>query len=105
MPEPQQKITGAQIAAITAEAFGLGLAEMLSESKARHSARPRQAAAHLMRKHTALTCRQIATVLRRSDHTTITYAVRHVDGLIATDPGFARQYRAAAERVEAEARP
>jgi chromosomal replication initiator protein len=83
-------VTVDEIQKAAAEHFGLRQADLVSETRTRAVARPRQAAMWLAKQ---LTTRSLPDIGRRfggRDHTTVLHAVRRIDALRATDAQLAR---------------
>lgn len=74
-----------QIQRIVAEYFGLTLAEMISQQRARHIARPRQVAMFLCRQFTPRSMPEIGRRFGDRDHTTVLSAVRRIELVRAAD--------------------
>lgn len=91
------------IIAAVAFAHGLSLDEILSDSRSRQIARPRQIVYWLARELTSLSCVQIGRRMLGRDHSTIVSGIRQIDRLMAHDPGFRRRIDKLAERIRAEA--
>lgn len=71
------------------EAWGTTLAELRTRSRARIYCYPRHAAAHLLRKYTALSSPRIGALIGLSDHTTILHGARKAQKLALEDKDFA----------------
>jgi chromosomal replication initiator protein len=71
---------------ITAAAFGLTRAELLSPSRAARLAWPRQVAMYLAREHTGETLPAIGARFAGRTHTTVLHAYRRTAQRIAADP-------------------
>lgn len=83
-------ITMSFIAETTARNFELPLQTLLSERRSRGVVtKATKAVAHLARKHTHRSYPQIATFLKKRDHTTVIHAVKSARTLLRTDPDFA----------------
>jgi chromosomal replication initiator protein len=86
----ERRVTVDEIQKAAAEHFGLRQADLVSETRTRAVARPRQAAMWLAKQ---LTTRSLPDIGRRfggRDHTTVLHAVRRIDALRATDAQLAR---------------
>ena len=70
---------------IVCHSTGLTVGEMLSSSRRRSIARPRQVAMWLARVRLGKSLPQIASALGLEDHTTVLYGCRRIDRLRATD--------------------
>jgi len=80
------RFTMAELQMAVADYFGLSKAELLSPSKARRTARPRQIAMYLCRRYTPSSFPEIARRFNRLDHTTAMFAVRMVEKRRHEDP-------------------
>ena len=79
-----------EIQKAASEHFGLKQADLISETRTRAVARPRQAAMWLAKQ---LTTRSLPDIGRRfggRDHTTVLHAVRRIEELRASDPQLSR---------------
>jgi chromosomal replication initiator protein len=86
----ERRVTVDEIQKAAAEHFGLRQADLVSGTRTRAVARPRQAAMWLAKQ---LTTRSLPDIGRRfggRDHTTVLHAVRRIESLKATDPQLAR---------------
>jgi chromosomal replication initiator protein len=86
----ERRITVDDIQKAASEHFGLKQVDLISETRTRAIARPRQAAMWLAKK---LTTRSLPDIGRRfggRDHTTVLHAVRRIDELREKDPQLAR---------------
>jgi hypothetical protein len=72
---------------LVAAHYGVDVAELRSNHRARRIARPRQVAMVLADALTGYSINQIGQCFRR-DHTTVLHAKRVIDELAAKDPGF-----------------
>jgi chromosomal replication initiator protein len=86
----ERRVTVDDIQKAASEHFGLKQADLISETRTRAVARPRQAAMWLAKQ---LTTRSLPDIGRRfggRDHTTVLHAVRRIEELRASDPQLAR---------------
>lgn len=86
----ERRLTVDEIQKATADHFGLKQADLISASRARAIARPRQAAMWLVKQ---LTTRSLPDIGRRfggRDHTTVLHAVRRIEELRLSDANLAR---------------
>jgi chromosomal replication initiator protein len=86
----ERRVTVDDIQKAASEHFGLKQADLISETRTRAVARPRQAAMWLAKQ---LTTRSLPDIGRRfggRDHTTVLHAVRRIEELRAADPQLAR---------------
>ncbi len=67
-----------QIQKVTARFFDLSLADLLSKSKKRKYAYPRQLAMYLCRQYTDRSFKEIGIAFRKKDHSSVIYAVQHI---------------------------
>jgi len=86
----ERRVTVDEIQKAASEHFGLKQADLISQTRTRAVARPRQAAMWLAKQ---LTTRSLPDIGRRfggRDHTTVLHAVRRIEELRAADPRLAR---------------
>ncbi len=86
----ERKITVDDIQRKVAGHYNVRLADLLSPSRARNLARPRQVAMYLTKQ---LTTRSLPDIGRRfggRDHTTVLHAVKRIDALMQEDESFAQ---------------
>jgi len=86
----EKRVTVDDIQKAASEHFGLKQADLISETRTRAVARPRQAAMWLAKQ---LTTRSLPDIGRRfggRDHTTVLHAVRRIEELRAKDATLAR---------------
>ena len=86
----ERRVTVDDIQKAASEHFGLKQADLISQTRTRAVARPRQAAMWLAKQ---LTTRSLPDIGRRfggRDHTTVLHAVRRIEALRAADPQLAR---------------
>ena len=74
------------VQALTAEAFGLTLDELLSANRSPRLAWPRQVAMYLAREHTGATLPAIGAGFGGRNHTTVMHACRRTTERLASDP-------------------
>lgn len=84
-----RRVTIDEIQKRVAEHFNIRVADMHSARRARAVARPRQVAMYLAKQLTARSLPEIGRKFGGRDHTTVMHAVKKVEELRATDPGFA----------------
>ncbi|MCH9020090.1 MAG: chromosomal replication initiator protein DnaA [Proteobacteria bacterium] len=84
-----RRITIEEIQKRVAEHFNIRVADMHSARRARAVARPRQVAMYLAKQLTSRSLPEIGRKFGGRDHTTVMHAVRKVDQLRESDPGFA----------------
>lgn len=82
----EKKLTIDEIQRKVADYYGLKVAELLSERRARDVARPRQIAMYLAKKMTPRSLPEIGRRFGKRDHTTVMHAVKRVEQLRADDP-------------------
>jgi chromosomal replication initiator protein len=80
------RVSVEQIQQLTAEAFGLTRAELLSDSRTAGIAWPRQVAMYLAREHTDATLPAIGRSFGGRNHTTVMHACRRAVQRLADDP-------------------
>jgi chromosomal replication initiator protein len=81
----EKKLTIDDIQRKVAEYYGLKVADLLSERRAREVARPRQIAMYLAKKMTPRSLPEIGRRFGKRDHTTVMHAVKRVEQLRADD--------------------
>jgi chromosomal replication initiator protein len=96
-----ERLTVERIQELTAEAFGLTCAELLSHSRAPRLAWPRQVAMYLAREHTAETLPAIGQRFGGRNHTTVLHACRRTAARLADDPEAFDFVRRLTERLTA----
>ncbi len=84
-----RRITIEEIQKRVAEHFNIRVADMHSAHRARAVARPRQVAMYLAKQLTSRSLPEIGRKFGGRHHTTVMHAVRKVDQLRESDPGFA----------------
>ncbi len=84
-----RRVTIEEIQKQVANHFNIRLSDMHSARRARSVARPRQVAMYLAKQLTARSLPEIGRKFGGRDHTTVMHAVRKVEELKASDPGFA----------------
>jgi chromosomal replication initiator protein len=83
-----RRVTIEEIQKQVAEHFNIRIADMHSARRARAVARPRQVAMYLAKQLTTRSLPEIGRKFGGRDHTTVMHAVRKIEELRATDPGF-----------------
>jgi chromosomal replication initiator protein len=83
--QSERKLTIEAIMKETCEHFNLRMSDMTSARRSRSVARPRQMAMYLAKKLTPRSYPEIGRKFGGKDHTTVLYAVRRVEELIASD--------------------
>lgn len=73
--------------------YGMPRNDMLSTSRVREIARPRQVFMYLAREMTVLSLPQIAKSLGGMDHTTVLHGIRNIERLMRTIPELERDVR------------
>ena len=81
----EKKLTIDEIQRKVADYYGLKVADLLSERRAREVARPRQIAMYLAKKMTPRSLPEIGRRFGKRDHTTVMHAVKRVEQLRADD--------------------
>jgi len=75
----EDKISILTIQKLTAGYFNISLNDLLSNKKKRHFSYPRQIAIFLSRNLTGLTMKEIGTAFGKKDHSTVVYALKHIE--------------------------
>jgi chromosomal replication initiator protein len=91
-----------EVQAAVAESFGLGLAEMLSQSRAAELVEARQLAMYMTRELTDMSLPQIARAFKRRDHTTVLHALRRVESRLERDPALGETLARLSSGLEAD---
>jgi len=68
--------------------FNINLSDMVSSSRAKQIARPRQIAMYLAKKLTTSSLMEIGKMFGGKDHTTVMHACKKIDELQREDLGF-----------------
>lgn len=98
---PRARLTLKRIQDEVADYYGLAHAHMLSPSRCRPHARPRQVAMYLGRQLTKLSLPDIGRRFGGRDHTTVIHAIRVVKQRIETEPELADDIAALKMRLAA----
>ncbi len=100
LKQSEKKLTIEQIMKITCEHYALRMSDMTSARRARNVARPRQMAMWLAKKLTPRSYPEIGRKFGGRDHTTVLYAVRKIEELIADDPQVAEDAQLLQRKLE-----
>jgi chromosomal replication initiator protein len=100
----EPEITAALIIAQTAAYFGLSIEELTGPSRGRHLVMARQIAMYLCRELTALSLPKIGAQFGNRDHTTVMYADRKINQLLAERRSVFNQVSELTNRVKLQAR-
>ncbi len=100
----EPEITAALIIAQTAAYFGLSIDELTGPSRGRHLVMARQIAMYLCRELTALSLPKIGAQFGNRDHTTVMYADRKINQLLAERRAVFNQVSELTNRVKLQAR-
>ena len=76
---PEDKINLQTIQKLTASYFNISLNDLLSNKKKRQFSYPRQIAIFLSRDLTGLTMKEIGNAFGKKDHSTVVYALKHIE--------------------------
>lgn len=98
---PQRVIHINDIQKITADFYGLTVADLKSTRRERRIARPRQLAMYLAKQMTTLSLPDIAQYFEK-DHTTIMHAVRQIDNLLDRDDQLGKDIQKIMARLKGE---
>ncbi len=82
----KRRLTPNDVIRAVASFYNLRPAHLKSQTRTSHVALPRQIAMYLLRRELGLKHQEIASFLKRRDHTTILYGVEKVDKLILDNP-------------------
>ncbi len=100
----EPEITASLIIAQTAAYFGLTIEELTGPSRGRHLVMARQIAMYLCRELTALSLPKIGAQFGNRDHTTVMYADRKINQLLAERRAVFNQVSELTNRVKLQAR-
>ncbi|GEP35195.1 hypothetical protein NSZ01_29630 [Nocardioides szechwanensis] len=100
----EPEITASLIIAQTAAYFGLSIEELTGPSRGRHLVMARQIAMYLCRELTALSLPKIGAQFGNRDHTTVMYADRKINQLLAERRAVFNQVSELTNRVKMQAR-
>ena len=88
-----RQLTVDNIQRLVADYFNIKISDLISKSRARNVARPRQMAMSFSKQYTNLSLPKIGAEFGGRDHTTVLHACRKVDELIKTDLNFESDYK------------
>ncbi|WP_205472973.1 chromosomal replication initiator protein DnaA [Nocardioides sp. SYSU D00038] len=100
----EPEITASLIIGQTASYFGLGIDELTGPSRGRHLVMARQIAMYLCRELTDLSLPKIGAQFGNRDHTTVMYADRKINQLLAERRAVFNQVSELTNRVKMQAR-
>jgi chromosomal replication initiator protein len=100
----EPEITAALIIAQTAAYFGLSIEELTGPSRGRHLVMARQIAMYLCRELTDLSLPKIGAQFGNRDHTTVMYADRKINQLLAERRAVFNQVSELTNRIKMQAR-
>ncbi|MBO0844601.1 MAG: chromosomal replication initiator protein DnaA [Nocardioides sp.] len=100
----EPEITAALIIAQTAAYFGLSIDELTGPSRGRHLVMARQIAMYLCRELTDLSLPKIGAQFGKRDHTTVMYADRKINQLLAERRAVFNQVSELTNRIKMQAR-
>ncbi|MGB3407210.1 MAG: chromosomal replication initiator protein DnaA [Jannaschia sp.] len=96
----ERKLTIDEIMKKTCEHYNLRMSDMTSSRRSRSVARPRQMAMYLSKKLTPRSYPEIGRKFGGKDHTTVLYAVRKIEELIAAEPQIAEDAELLQRKLE-----
>ncbi len=96
----ERKLTIDEIMKVTCEHYSLRMSDMTSARRARTVARPRQMAMYLAKKLTPRSYPEIGRRFGGRDHTTVLYAVRKIEELMAADDQIAEDAQLLQRKLE-----
>ncbi|CUH34134.1 Chromosomal replication initiator protein DnaA [Jannaschia seosinensis] len=96
----ERKLTIEQIMKVTCEHYALRMSDMTSARRSRTVARPRQMAMFLAKKLTPRSYPEIGRKFGGRDHTTVLYAVRKIEELMASEPQIAEDAQLLQRKLE-----
>ncbi|WP_235735727.1 chromosomal replication initiator protein DnaA [Nocardioides alcanivorans] len=100
----EPEITAASIIAQTAAYFGVSIEELTGPSRGRHLVQGRQIAMYLCRELTDLSLPKIGAQFGNRDHTTVMYAQRKINQLLAERRSVYNQVTELTNRIKMQAR-
>ncbi|WP_460794127.1 chromosomal replication initiator protein DnaA [Nocardioides pacificus] len=100
----EPEITAATIIAQTAAYFGVSIEDLTGPSRGRHLVQGRQIAMYLCRELTALSLPKIGAQFGNRDHTTVMYADRKINQLLAERRSVFNQVSELTNRIKMQAR-
>jgi chromosomal replication initiator protein len=100
----EPEITAAQIIAQTAAYFGVSIEELTGPSRGRHLVTGRQIAMYLCRELTDLSLPKIGAQFGNRDHTTVMYADRKINQLLAERRAVFNQVSELTNRIKMQSR-
>ncbi len=100
----EPEITAASIIAQTAAYFGVSIEELTGPSRGRHLVQGRQIAMYLCRELTDLSLPKIGAQFGNRDHTTVMYAQRKINQLLAERRSVFNQVSELTNRIKMQAR-
>jgi len=83
---PEDKISMQTIQKLTADYFNISLNDLLSNKKKKQFSYPRQIAIFLSRNLAGLTMKEIGTAFGKKDHSTVVYALKHIEKEVKNNP-------------------
>lgn len=98
LPQPVQ-LEPEQVLAVVASVFGISLDDLLSRSRSREVALPRQVAMYVMREDINKSLPQIGEVLGGRDHTTVMHGCEKVADMMEHDDGLRKQVLRVREKL------
>ncbi|GIT92782.1 chromosomal replication initiator protein DnaA [Jannaschia pagri] len=98
--QSERKLTIDEIMKKTCEHYNLRMSDMTSARRSRSVARPRQMAMYLSKKLTPRSYPEIGRKFGGKDHTTVLYAVRKIEELIAAEPQIAEDAELLQRKLE-----
>ncbi|MEM8848682.1 MAG: chromosomal replication initiator protein DnaA [Pseudomonadota bacterium] len=96
----EKRLTIDDIMKKTCEHYNLRMSDMTSARRSRSVARPRQMAMYLAKKLTPRSYPEIGRKFGGKDHTTVLYAVRRIEELIAAEPQIAEDAQLLQKKLE-----
>lgn len=88
-----RQLTVDNIQRLVADYFNIKISDLISKSRARNIARPRQMAMSFSKQYTNLSLPKIGAEFGGRDHTTVLHACKKVDELLTKDLNFESDYR------------
>ncbi|MBD2774633.1 chromosomal replication initiator protein DnaA [Iningainema tapete] len=104
---PREKVeaTPEVILTIIADAFGVSIEDLKSNSRRREISWARQIGMYLMRHHTDLSLPRIGEEFGGKDHTTVIYSCEKITQLRETDSGLTETLRSLSDRISMTSNP
>lgn len=104
-PASEIKANAEAVITVVAEAFGVSIEDLKSNSRRREISWARQIGMYLMRHHTELSLPRIGEEFGGKDHTTVLYSCEKIAQLKHSDPSLEQKLRQLSDRINIASRP